>query len=222
MTFHMLLILLHRPFLPEGHLRHLGGANENMHREICLSSAFQIYELAKLYRDTFTLRKATYMFSYCLFCAASIMPFGPSGSVDHSQRHIAGWFWIALKELQKGANFGLRRPIMIIRSLIEHAGLDLNSILAQAGSTSASALETGTPSTRTNGGHHSHFLGAIDASGASLSQGSNLDTQVPELDDSDFERLCRDLLSGDIDGLAAPHGIDDDDNSLLYGLFRQT
>lgn len=199
----MLHILLHRPFLPEGHLRHLGASDETEHREICLFSAVQIYELARRYRDAFTLRRATYMISYCLFCAASVIPFGPRQSVDLSQRHMVGWFWIALKELQNGANFGLRKPIIIIRSLIEHAGLDLNSILAQ---TEPSSLEAGD--------HSSGMSAAIP------SQGSDQETQVPEIEDADFETLCRDLFAGDIDGLAAPHGFDPEDHSLLYGLFR--
>lgn len=202
MTFHMLHILLHRPFLPEGHLRHLGSSDESEHREICLFSAVQIYELARRYRDAFTLRRATYMISYCLFCAASVIPFGPRQSVDLSQRHMVGWFWIALKELQNGANFGLRKPIIIIRSLIEHAGLDLNSILAQ---TEPSSLD--------------HSCRGSAANGATLSPGPGQE-QVPEIEDADFETLCRDLFAGDIDGLAAPHGIDAEDHSLLYGLFR--
>lgn len=218
----MLHILLHRPFLPEGHLRHMHTQNttsEPSHREICLSSALQIYELAKLYRNTFTLRRATYMFSYCLFCAASVIPFGPSAFIDLSQRHIIGWFWIALKELQNGANFGVRKPIVIIRSLIEHAGLDLGTILAQTGSLSQDA---GVRDDHIRA--HGHVVSAADdasGNGIPVPQGSNRDEQgLPELEDGDFERLCRDLFSGDIDGLAVPSGINADDDSLLYGLFR--
>jgi hypothetical protein len=220
MTFHMLHILLHRPFLPEGHLRHLADQQEDVRRDICISSAFKIYELAKAYREAFTLRRAPYMFSYALFSAASIIPFKSSSRsepVDLSQQHIVGFFWTALKELQNGANFGLRRPIMIIRSLIERAGLDLNAIVGQA----ASGQET-----TNEGQQHARSLRLMPQGttpDTSRQVASNdLDQNLPFLDDSGFETLCRDLLSGNMDGLNSPVNIDLDDDSLLYGLFRQT
>lgn len=217
----MLHILLHRPFLQEGHLWHLRNMNNNAHSEICLSSAIQIYELAKAYRDNFTLRRATYMFSYCLICAASVIPFAASDSDDPSQRHMTGWFWIALKELQNGANFGMRRPIMIIRSLIEHAGLDLDSILAQT-----TGLGTGTRPVYGTKSHLDHgdirVPDVEDESGLPPAQNLDPDAQVDVLEDRDFQRLCQDLFSRDIDGRAAPQENGFYEDALLYGLFRQT
>lgn len=194
----MLHILLNRPFLPEGHLRHF-ALDENEPRSICSSAAFQIYELAKAYRQAFTLRRAPYMFSYALFSAASIIPFkscGEQTAASMLPNDIAGFFWTALKELQNGANFGLRKPIMIIRSLFERTGLHLDSITSQL-----------------------DFLG--HQAPLQRPQSAHQNRESMAFENIDDHTLFQDLISGSFDG--AIHMGDmvmDEDPHMLYGLFR--
>ena len=194
----MLHILLNRPFLPEGHLRHF-ALDENEPRSICTSAAFQIYELAKAYREAFTLRRAPYMFSYALFSAASIIPFkscGEQTGTNMLPNDIAGFFWTALKELQNGANFGLRKPIMIIRSLFERAGLDLDSITT-------------------------HLDGLGHQAPAQHLQLINQNCDSGTFENIDDQTLFQDLVSGSCDGaLNMGDMIMDEDSHILYGLFR--
>lgn len=207
----MLHILLHRPFLPQGHLE-LFSLDEKEPRRICKSAAFQIYELAKSYRQAYTLRRATYMFSYALFSAASIVAFKSSETERTDsmlQKEVAGFLWAALKELQNGANFGLSKPMMIIRSLFEHAGLNLEAITSQQ--SNHRDLE---PS------NHPHPYRSIHQS----DQAVNLEVHdhgAGSLGGTEFETMFRDLISGAFDGvmnMGEPNL--NEDSSVLYGLFR--
>ncbi|KAJ5669897.1 uncharacterized protein N7477_005260 [Penicillium maclennaniae] len=197
MTFHMLHILLYRPFLAEGHLRHF-ELDENEPRAICTSAAFQIYELAKAYRQAFTFRRATYMFSYSLFSAASIIPLKSSGeqtAVDTMQKVIAAFFWTSLKELQNGANFGLRKPIMIIRSLFERAGLH-----SEPTTTHRNDIEHGVPSQE---------------------RPLNQSCYTRVFENIDEQTLFQDLTSGSFDEVINMGDmVVDEDSHILYGLFR--
>jgi hypothetical protein len=122
-TFNTLQILLHRPFLPEGHLSHLPVENIPF-RDICTSSALRIYKIARAYEDAFTFQHAPYLFSYALFSAATVIP----RHEDHLE--VITFFCKALVILQRGANLGLRKPLVIIRDLMQRAGVDVNSIMA--------------------------------------------------------------------------------------------
>ncbi|KAE8383913.1 hypothetical protein BDV26DRAFT_251027 [Aspergillus bertholletiae] len=210
MAFHMLHILLHRPFLPEGHLRHF-LLDESKPRRVCMSAAIQIYELAKAYRSAFTLRRAPYMFSYCLFSAASVIPFTSDGDEAHvhvSRTAVAMFFWGALKELQNGANFGLTKPMMLIRSLFERFGLELEAVT----NNSHEHANSGMPRTEEEQSvliDHPH--------GASGDTGS----RASPVDNDDFDTLFRDLISGSLDGQMNMGNMDLDlDSCILYGLFR--
>jgi hypothetical protein len=212
----MLHILLHRPFLPEGHLSHLANLDDNFRRDICISAAFKIYELAKVYREAFSLRRAPYMFPYALFCAASIILFKSINgreAVGLPERDIIGFFWMALKELQNGANFGLERPIMIIRSLIEHQGIDLSSILGHG--------------TSDHEGSNKGYISCSQRSTLDVSlsgtpgdcSAGNLDQNMLLLDNSDFGTTYQ-LQSETMNGFASPIYMNHEDDSLLYGLFK--
>ena len=247
MTFYMLHILIHRPFLPEGHLRHF-GLDEAPRRATCISAAFKIYELAKAYRDAFTLRRAPYMFSYALFSAASVIPFRQTDRKEssethhdeYSQKELVVFFWTALKELQKGANFGLRRPIMIIRSLFERAGLDLNAILRNSGKNASHdpAIANKNQYQNQNQQLYQHQHPPLHQQPMQFRQNvsnersephvssQSLDALAyiaPELEGQGHDNAYMGLFSGELDWLASPtnYGVNDGSN-VLYGLFRDS
>ncbi|KAJ5695946.1 hypothetical protein N7536_006358 [Penicillium majusculum] len=211
MCFHMLHILLHRPFLPQGHLQHF-SLDEQEPRRRCRSAAFQIYELAKSYRRAYTLRRATYMFSYALFSAASIVAFKSSDTEPTDsmlQKEVAGFLWAALKELQNGANFGLTKPMMIIRSLFEHAGLNLETITNQP-SYHRDLAPSNNPRQHRPFEHNDQ---TVDLEVHDHAAGS--------LGGTEFETMFRDLISGAFDGVMNMGDPNlDEDSSVLYGLFR--
>jgi hypothetical protein len=207
----MLQILLHRPFLPEGHLNHF-ELEEYSTRQVCIDAALHIYHLAQAYRTAFTLRRAPYLFSYALFSAATVVPHDqlPTWS-DAARSSMIVFFWNALSELQKGSNFGLRRPIKIMRDFMERAGIDITALASRASEEAGhppEAIDAPPPIGNVyindcglNG--HSQGLGDLTYPGA-----DNYATLYPDMS---IDNL--DWMDGSINGL----GESDD---LLYGLFR--
>ena len=146
-TYHTLHILLYRPFLPEGHLRAVQSSSTAFSeiRQRCVTAALKIYSLAQAYRTAFTLGRAPYLFSYAVFSAATVIPL-LHWEDHHSRLSVIRFFLDALKEQQHGANFGLKKPIMIIRGMFERAGLDLGVPLRDGtGSGTQSRMDTDRP-----------------------------------------------------------------------------
>ncbi|KIX03855.1 uncharacterized protein Z518_07408 [Rhinocladiella mackenziei CBS 650.93] len=124
-TFHTLKILVHRPFLPEGHLNPVSIEGVSF-SETCLVSARQICTLAKAYEEAFSLGHAPYLFSYALFSAATVV------TRHESDREMMTYLWKALTRIQRGANFGLLKPLRIIRDLMERVGVDVRTMSTAA------------------------------------------------------------------------------------------
>ncbi|KAK5233557.1 hypothetical protein LTR47_005179 [Exophiala xenobiotica] len=120
-TYQTLIILLHRPFLPEGHLNAI-HAGDVPCRQICLAAARTICSLANVYEDAFTLDHAPYLFSYALFSAATIV------TRHASDRALMTFLWKSLTKIQRGSNFGLAKPLMIIRDLMDRSGIDFKMV----------------------------------------------------------------------------------------------
>lgn len=117
-TFHALTILLHRAFLEEGHLRRYSdeGSRERS-EQACISSALAIQKFVRAYKKAFTLRRAPFLLSYAVYSAVIV--------ILRQERHERGqfmepisFFWTCLSELQGGCNFGLEKPLSILRDMV--------------------------------------------------------------------------------------------------------
>ncbi|KAH7030579.1 fungal-specific transcription factor domain-containing protein [Microdochium trichocladiopsis] len=144
-TYHTLNILLQRPFIDGGYLQdrvspELRHANE----EKCVESALAIWKLVDAYRTGLTLRRAPFLLSYAVYSAVVVIlrqsrkeqqrgaekraSAGPADSATRPQakadkfREPINFFWTALSELQRGCNFGLKKPVSIIREMMNELG----------------------------------------------------------------------------------------------------
>ncbi|KAL4876147.1 fungal-specific transcription factor domain-containing protein [Aspergillus karnatakaensis] len=117
-TFHALLILLHRAFLEEGHLRrHSNSSTRALSEQACITSALAIQKLVKAYKTAFTLRRAPFLLSYAVYCAVNVI----LRQERHDRGHfieVISFFWTCLGELQGGCNFGLEKPLGILRDMV--------------------------------------------------------------------------------------------------------
>ncbi|KAJ5135887.1 hypothetical protein N7448_004441 [Penicillium atrosanguineum] len=120
-TFHLLNVLLRRPFLSEGHLSHIQMEDDSL-RAICVSSAAHIYHISQRYEQSFGFQHAPYLFSYALFSAATVVP------NQSDQAGFPHFVLRALTAIQKGANRGLMKPILIIRDLFARTGVSMDDI----------------------------------------------------------------------------------------------
>lgn len=87
-----------------------------------------IYELARAYRQTFTLRHAPFLFIYTLFCATTVIPLDADTFGSHAS--VISFFCDCLEELETTRPDGLKKPIIIIRNRFERAGINLDALRA--------------------------------------------------------------------------------------------
>ena len=98
-------------FLKGGHL-YTQENSSPLHWSKCLAAAKSIYAYVRAYRNTFTLRRAPYLLTYALFSAAAIFLLDAGG-----HRVAIQFCYEALNEVIM-PNYGFRRPVKIMRNLI--------------------------------------------------------------------------------------------------------
>ncbi|KAF0324230.1 nitrogen assimilation transcription factor nira [Colletotrichum asianum] len=83
----------------------------------CLSAAFRIWKLVEVYKQTFTLRRAQYGIPYASYCAVVVI-LQQTGQDSEEHINCIRFFWLALLEYQRGCNYGLKRPLKLLKSLM--------------------------------------------------------------------------------------------------------
>ncbi|PKS13406.1 hypothetical protein jhhlp_000177 [Lomentospora prolificans] len=129
-TFHALTILLHRAYLDQGHLRHYSDdASKRRGEDACIESALMIEKYVRAYRNAFSLRRAPFLLSYAVYSAVT--------AILHRERQGRGqftepisFFWTCLNELQRGCNFGLKKPLAILQDMVHELQFSANESTA--------------------------------------------------------------------------------------------
>jgi hypothetical protein len=88
----------------------------------CVASAIAIRKLVASYRDTFTLRRTPFLLSYAVYSAVIVILRQSKHDYSQQYKEAIRFFLLALAELQRGCNFGLRKPVAIIRKMISELG----------------------------------------------------------------------------------------------------
>lgn len=122
--YHSLIILVHRPFISDGHLRSSAAPVRSWER--CTVAARCITSIALNYKFTYGLTGAPYVLGYTIYVACTIHVRNAASQDQQTGDHLS---------LLKGslsclddlciANPGVRRPASIIRRLVEANKLDL-------------------------------------------------------------------------------------------------
>lgn len=113
-----MIILTEQAFLNRGHFTFtLDTESKKEAEERCLNAAFRIWKLVEVYKQTFTLRRAQYGISYASYCAVVVILQQASHDSEEQIKCIR-FFWLALLEYQRGCNYGLKRPLKLLKSLM--------------------------------------------------------------------------------------------------------
>jgi hypothetical protein len=70
--FHALTILLHRPFVPEGHLKSVADSASNNAFSVCETAALEIDAILRWYKTQFCIKSPPYFLSYATYVSATI------------------------------------------------------------------------------------------------------------------------------------------------------
>jgi hypothetical protein len=131
--YHALQILLQRPFLANGHLSKDFQASESTAGErACIDAALAIWRLVESYKTAFTLRRAPYIICYSVYSAAVAIL---NQTLFERSRFTKcmSFFWSALTDLRRGCNFGLQKPLDILRDMMAQFGENIPKRTSQAG-----------------------------------------------------------------------------------------
>ncbi|OBS26030.1 hypothetical protein FPOA_06561 [Fusarium poae] len=121
--YYSLIILVHRPFISDGHLRSTGTPSRSW--EQCTDAARCITRIAFVYKLTYGLSGAPYVLAYTVYVACTIHVRN-AASQSHKEDHLdlLNKSLTCLDELCI-ANPGVAKPANSIRRLIEANRLDL-------------------------------------------------------------------------------------------------
>lgn len=87
----MLVILLHCPFVAEGHLHNTPPFITINSFRACATAASAIIRLLHSYDETFSIRRAPFLISYATYVAARIIVWIADEEEEDSQAHPGLW-----------------------------------------------------------------------------------------------------------------------------------
>ncbi|KAH7063913.1 fungal-specific transcription factor [Paraphoma chrysanthemicola] len=121
--FHVLMILLHRPFVADGHLYNTSRAISVNSFMSCATAANEIIHILRAYDKAFSVRRAPYLISYATYVAATIhariaAKRGP-GSDAHNNLETC----LAVFRENQETNWAVRRANAIVQNLMKRLGV---------------------------------------------------------------------------------------------------
>ncbi|KAJ5455432.1 hypothetical protein N7475_010553 [Penicillium sp. IBT 31633x] len=123
--YNSLIILLHRPFISDGHLRSIATSASSWGR--CTTAAKNITNISLAYKSAYGIHGAPYILSYAIYVACTIHvrnAFANAHHKEHISRLAAG---LACLDEISTTNAGVCKPASIIRKLAEASKLELSS-----------------------------------------------------------------------------------------------
>lgn len=123
-TYHSLLILLHRPFISDGHLRSVSEPGASWKR--CSEAAFSITSIIEKWNKMYTIRRAPYLLGYaaCVACTIHVRNAALPNGVQSWAMLMAT---LSILDELAVAIPGISGVIEIIRNLMHVNGVSENS-----------------------------------------------------------------------------------------------
>ncbi|KAH7307982.1 fungal-specific transcription factor domain-containing protein [Stachybotrys elegans] len=121
--YHVLTILLHRPFVADGHLYNTSRSVSVNSLITCASSASTIVSLLRAYDKAFSVKRAPYLISYATYVAATIHVRIAAKSSSESEAHYSLQACLDVFEENSATNSAVKRANVIVRKLMERLGV---------------------------------------------------------------------------------------------------
>lgn len=125
--YNVLLILLHRPFVAEGHLHTTDPSVAISSFTTCTAAAARIIQVLQTYDRTFSIKRAPYLISYATYVAATIWVRVAAQREGGSRAHANLWTCLDIFQKNQETNWAVRRAKNVIVSLMDRMGVDLSS-----------------------------------------------------------------------------------------------
>ncbi|KXJ90084.1 fungal-specific transcription factor domain-domain-containing protein [Microdochium bolleyi] len=123
--YHVLLILLHRPFVADGHLfTTIRTASINAFMS-CASAASEIVRLVRIYHQAFSVKRAPYLISYATYVAATIHVRIAASRDSNSGSYTSLETCLAVFMENQETNSAVQRASAIVKNLMTRFGVTL-------------------------------------------------------------------------------------------------
>ncbi|KAL2802014.1 fungal-specific transcription factor domain-containing protein [Aspergillus granulosus] len=130
--FNVLVILLHRPFVADGHLYSTSRTISVDCFKKCASAAANISSLLRGYHRAFSIRRAPYLISYATYVAATILTRIAARRRNDSTAHANLATCLAVFEENQETNSAVRKAAMIIHNLMKKLGVVIDNLSIDA------------------------------------------------------------------------------------------
>jgi hypothetical protein len=124
--YNVLVILLHRPFVSEGHLHTADPSVALSFFTTCTAAASSILHLLQAYDRTFSIRRAPYLISYATYVAATIFVRVAAQREGASRAHSSLRTCLDIFQKNEETNWAVRRAHNVILHLMERMGVHLD------------------------------------------------------------------------------------------------
>lgn len=132
--YHVLTILLHRPFVADGHLYNTSRSISVNSVITCASAADSIVSVLRTYDNVFSVRHAPYLISYATYVAATIhVRIAAKRSTESQARECLETCMSVFRE-NRETNWAVRRAQAIIEGLMTRLGVDIGPAHDNSGS----------------------------------------------------------------------------------------
>lgn len=123
--YNVLRILLHRPFVADGHLYNTSRAISVSSFISCATAASEIVHLLRAYDKAFSVRRAPYLISYATYVAATIHARIAAKRGPGSDAHSSLETCLAVFRENQETNWAVRRANAIVQTLMKRLGVTM-------------------------------------------------------------------------------------------------
>ncbi|KAJ4361017.1 uncharacterized protein N0V89_001586 [Didymosphaeria variabile] len=121
--YHVLVILLHHPFITDGHHYHAYRNISAKSLKACATAANAIVQLVRAYDKAFSVRRAPYLISYATYMAATIYVRIAAKRTAGSDAHSSLGTCLAVFNENQQTNSAVRRANALVQNLMKRLGV---------------------------------------------------------------------------------------------------
>lgn len=126
--YHVLVILLHHPFVADGHLYSTSRSISVNSLKCCATAANDIVHLVRIFDKAFSVRRAPYLISYATYVAATIHARIAAKRGPGSDAHSSLAACLAVFRENQETNPAVRRAGALVQNLMKRLGVRMHSI----------------------------------------------------------------------------------------------
>lgn len=126
--YHVLVILLHHPFVADGHLYSTSRSISVNSLKCCATAANDIVHLVRVFDKAFSVRRAPYLISYATYVAATIHVRIAAKRGPGSDAHSSLAACLAVFCENQETNPAVRRANALVQNLMKRLGVRMHSI----------------------------------------------------------------------------------------------